>query len=561
MSKSNEKCGNVGEPMDSEMFHNSSCDTTLKNLDKATQTGIVETNAVIDTFPDVRGDKSTSLPALPNEIWLKIFSNLSHGDLLQVKLVCKYWLQLAQAPELRRRSKLVITTQNLKNICDFIKRQDFKCESVVLDEEGRGFTSVDRESLLTVFKHLGSAVVQLKLYELSSLSMLSSLLPNLEELNLLDIYPQKGVLVDFNKFPNLKSLLMDVDDGDSKTQMQLFSSFYQMSGIRLEALTLNIGRFAASCLAALALHASSLRWLKLKIDFDISRDSILQLQLEETLKNFTQLEVLQIKCHNGATARAILENLFKGNRLKAIALDFPYRDDDDVVQIIAQKWSDSLESLELAHYFITGNSAKWLNFLSGKLNRLYLRECGYVPEHLLDSIAPKTNKRLTELKFVNSNLTPKLFWDLFQRLPNLTTLDFSCNQITDLEMNYLFRHLVHLRHLFLDACKSENDIKLFCSTPNISNLAKLQTLQTCLCPIKVLEILNLDFKFKELTKLYLSPCSRSKNPPASTLVDISKYFTALEELCFYNVALRQTSVLHKPLCFPRLCRLNGQRLF
>uniref|UniRef100_A0A1B0FLX1 F-box domain-containing protein n=1 Tax=Glossina morsitans morsitans TaxID=37546 RepID=A0A1B0FLX1_GLOMM len=328
----NEKCGNEDEPIDSEMFHNPSCDTTLKNLDEATQTGIAETNAVMDTLPDIRGDNSTSLPALPNEIWLKIFNSLSHGDLLQVKLVCKYWLELAQAPELRRRSKLVITTQNVKDICDFIKRQDFKCESVVIDEEGRGFSSVDREILLTVFKHLGSDVVQLKLYQLSSLSMLSSLLPNLEELNLLDIYPQKGVLVNFNKFPNLKSLLMDGDDGDGKTQMQLFSGFYQMSGIRLEALTLNVGRFAASCLAALALHASSLRCLKLKIDFDISRDSILQPQLEETLKNFTQLEALYIKCHNGATARAILENLFKGNRLKTIALDFPYRDDDDVVE-------------------------------------------------------------------------------------------------------------------------------------------------------------------------------------------------------------------------------------
>uniref|UniRef100_A0A1B0AYU3 F-box domain-containing protein n=1 Tax=Glossina palpalis gambiensis TaxID=67801 RepID=A0A1B0AYU3_9MUSC len=560
MSKSNEKCGHVGEPIDSEMFHNSGCDTTLKKLDEATQTGIAETNDVMDSLSDIRDENSISLPALPNEIWLRIFSNLSHGDLLQVKLVCKYWFELAQAPQLQRKSKLVITTQNLKNICDFIKHQDFKRESVVIDEEGRGFSSEDREILLTVFKHLGSDVVRLKIYELSSLSMLSSLLPNLEELNLLDIYSQKSVSVNFNQFPNLKSLLMD-GDGDGKTQMQLFSSFYQMSGIRLEALTLNIGRFAASCLAALASHASSLRWLNLKIDFDISRDVILQPQLEETLKNFTQLEVLHIKCHSGATARAILENLPKGNRLKTIALDFPYRDDNDVLEIVAQKWSHSLQRLELAHYTVTENSAKWLNSLSGKLNRLYLCECEYVPECLVNSIAPKTNKRLTELKLVNSNLTPKLFCDLFQRLPNLTTLDFSCNQITDLEMNYLFRHLVHLRHLFLDACKSENVIKQCCSTSNISNLKNLQTLQSCLCPIKVLEISKLDFKFKELTKLYLSPCSRSKNPPATTLVDISKYFPVLEEFCFYNVIIRHTSILSKPLCFPRLCRLNGQRLY
>lgn len=46
----NEKCGNVDEPIDSEMFHNPSCDTILKNLDEATQTGIAENNVSVRLY-------------------------------------------------------------------------------------------------------------------------------------------------------------------------------------------------------------------------------------------------------------------------------------------------------------------------------------------------------------------------------------------------------------------------------------------------------------------------------------------------------------------------------
>uniref|UniRef100_A0A1A9W9K3 phospholipase A2 n=1 Tax=Glossina brevipalpis TaxID=37001 RepID=A0A1A9W9K3_9MUSC len=142
---------------------------------------------------------------------------------------------------------------------------------------------------------------------------------------------------------------------------------------------------------------------------------------------------------------------------------------------------------------------------------------------------PKTNKTLTELVLCGARPMGPLFGDLVQCLPNLTTLDLDCDErITGEEMEYVFRYLINLRHLILDRCVGENDIKYVPSKANISNLERLQILDSCWCPIKVLQISNLNFEFRELKTLRLTSCRKADS--VLNAVDFKKYFPALERL-------------------------------
>uniref|UniRef100_A0A1A9WZK4 Uncharacterized protein n=1 Tax=Glossina brevipalpis TaxID=37001 RepID=A0A1A9WZK4_9MUSC len=103
------------------------------------------------------------------------------------------------------------------------------------------------------------------------------------------------------------------------------------------------------------------------------------------------------------------------------------------------------------------------------------------------------------------------FQEIFRKFTQLAKHDLRTLRITDEEMVYVFRHLTHLRHLLLEPCVSENGIEYFCSEhQTVSNLKRLQTLQIWVCPIKVLQRLNLNFKFKGLTKLVPQFCHRSE---------------------------------------------------
>lgn len=312
---------------------------------------------------------------LPNELWLQIFSYLSHGDLLQVKLVCKDWRQLTSAAALNRKSVLVIGTQNLKDIYDYIEHEELKYGSVLIDDSWGDFDYVDRVLLFQIFKHLGPNVVQLKLHDLSSLSILNNPLPKLEELDLYDLCSDTRAdsyfeyfLPIFNctKFPRLKTLLMPCY-WPSEIQHHVLSDLTRAPTIRLERLNLE-GYYFADNLNVIATHASSLRWLSLNYCMT-EGDIIPQNRLKEIFGKCTRLEVLDFRhvCSQQFTKIA-LESLPKETRLKTIILD-GFCSNNDLLKLIVSKCG-SLKWLGLAGG--PRDPIKKLNLKSEKLRNMIL---------------------------------------------------------------------------------------------------------------------------------------------------------------------------------------------
>uniref|UniRef100_A0A1A9X500 F-box domain-containing protein n=1 Tax=Glossina brevipalpis TaxID=37001 RepID=A0A1A9X500_9MUSC len=497
---------------------------------------------------------SAPIPELPNEMWLKIFNILSHGDLLQVNLVCKRWCQLTQARELKRKSKLVVTKENLKDICDLMENNDLKYENVDINDKRDEFSNVGHASVLKIFEYFGCDIVRLKLYKPSMLSLLNHGLPKLQELDLSCMMSDKIVPVNFNKFSNLKSLLLPPRNSESYLICQLSEHTFQMPKIRLEKLSLSVNDCPLNCLNVLATHASSLRWLQLYVPKGMNLT--VQGHFQEIFRKFTQLEELLIDgVGNMEYRRLILEYLPKENPLKTIALSLTR--DVDLVELIIQKWRNSLECLKLKYYHRAENTASQLNFMNCKLRSLEWYGGPLTPQEFLDCVATKTNQTLTELKLFSLHVTGEFFDTLFQRLPNLAKLDLRGVRITDEEMVYVFRHLTHLRHLSLDPCVSENGIEYLCSElHSVSNLKRLQTLQICLCPIKALQILNLNFKFKKLTKLVPQFCHRSGKLSVLTIVHISTYFPVLEELFVDRLNFDYADIQEIRKHLPRLHKLS-----
>uniref|UniRef100_A0A1A9VI26 F-box domain-containing protein n=1 Tax=Glossina austeni TaxID=7395 RepID=A0A1A9VI26_GLOAU len=474
---------------------------------------------VKDTLPDTQCDKNTKAPRFPNEIWAKIFNNLSHGDLLQVKLVCKEWYQVACMPQLKSKSKLVITRQNVKDICDFLDCNDLKYENVlVLDKDWDKTSNVQYAYLFKIFKSLASDVVRLTLYQSETLLALNNVLPNLRKLDIEKMIIDDGVSVDFTKFPNLKSILMPQICEDYLMRLA------QPPRLGLEKLSLSLTYLSADCLDVLSMCASSLRWLTIRTILPIVSTD--RARLQETFTKFTQLEMLDINSLQGTNdRRLILEALPKENYLKTLRLML----DENLLELIVRKWPDSLECLELnCDNGLTRSDVERLNFMSGKLRRLYL--CGDEIQQgdLLHSIAPKTNKILNELRLRAVYLAEPFFHVLVERLPNLTCLElFECDpEITDENLGCIFHYLTQLRILYVGPCSGMLPIPYLSSKPNISNLKHLQTLRSCFCPINVLQDLRLEFEFKELNRIELRQFAE-KSAEYKPLKDQDRIFTNL----------------------------------
>uniref|UniRef100_A0A1A9WXP6 F-box domain-containing protein n=1 Tax=Glossina brevipalpis TaxID=37001 RepID=A0A1A9WXP6_9MUSC len=457
--------GNLHELIDSKMDRNSSNGYKQKETMLAAN---VETYDVMNNC----GDNNTTLTRLPYEMWLQIFEYLSHGDLQQIKLVCKNWYHLAHASKLKQKSKLVITRENLEYICELMEYCDLKYESIEIndriDNESIEFDAKESEFLLKIFECLGSNIVHLKLCRTAKLSLVENLLPKLVGLDISEMSPDTSRLVDLNKFSNLKSLRMPFCAGlPITTSSPLLSSLIQTPRIRLERLSLAPGLSLYDSLNLIATHSYSLRQLSFFVEWR-SINSTLERYLQETFKKFTLLETLDIATvYDMKYKTIILESLRKQNPLREI--DLGHCDKDDVIlEIIVQKWSGSLKRLELECQDLTEKSVKQLNFMSGKLHCLHLRTTTSSSEDFLQSIAPRVNKTLTGLMLVDCYLTGKSLCMLLQRLPKLTTFYMmSISTITSEEIGYVFHYLTHLRHLSLFSCKSKSDIKCLCSKPNI----------------------------------------------------------------------------------------------
>lgn len=508
----------------------------------------------MDTLPDTQCDKNTKASRFPNEIWAKIFSNLSHGDLLQVNLVCKAWYHVACMPQLKRKSKLVITRHNVRDVCDFLDYKDLKYENVlVLDKYWGEASNVEYAYLFKIFDSLASDVTCLTLYQPETLLALNNVLPNLRTLDIENMLIDDDVLVDFTKFPNLKSIVMP-QICDDYLMRRLVLSLAQPPRLGLEKLSLFL---SADCLDVLSMCASSLRWLKIGTSVWAQTIPTDRARLQETFTKFTQLEVLDIyEVENIEDARLILETLPKENYLKTLRLNLSY--DETLLELIVRKWPDSLECLELGCCNLTQTNVKQqLSLISGKLRRFHLCEDGIGSEELLHIIAPKKNKKLNELKIHIFHLTgPLFFLILVERLPNLTSLELErcVSNLTDENLSYIFRYLTQLRILCVGPCSSELPITHLSSKPNIANLKHLQALRSCFCPIKVLQDLHLEFEFKELNHLQVHYCKRSGQPSFPMLMDTSQYLPALEYVGIKN--LRVDKDYSQEICksFPRLKR-------
>ncbi|KAI9582439.1 hypothetical protein GQX74_009826 [Glossina fuscipes] len=520
----------------------------------------------MDTSCGVWDDGDAKAPDLPNELWVQIFNNLSHGDLLETRVVCKHWYQLVCTSQLKRKSKLVITKRNLKDIFNLMEYKDLKYERLEIYGKWENFSSEEREFLIKIFKNLESDITQLKLYSASFLPLLNNSLPNMTELDLSCMQPWDNLSIDFKTFLNVKSILMP---RSHSRLSQLMWGLIELPEIRLERLSLNINpyRFCLNTasplffpspregLIMLAAYASSLRWLKFSLSGPLAEG---QRYMKNVFKKFTQLEVLDITDVCNLYTRTMLQNLSERNPLKVIVLKI-YSDDYDLLELIQRKWSNTLVRVDLTCHMI-GNVATPLNFTSSKIRRLFLFANSMDPEYILNSIAPTINKTLTVLTLRSLSSVRQLDGNLIQRIPYLIALDLGtpCLRITDKEMDCIFRHLIHLQFLALEPCEGEN-YDFLRSAANISNLKRLQTLRSCFCPIKVLQILNLNFKFMELKRLCRKYCERCGGlyvPP-----DVyNTYFPALEELSSFMFEVPDKDVEEMRKSLPRIRRYGDEEI-
>uniref|UniRef100_A0A1A9WTP8 Uncharacterized protein n=1 Tax=Glossina brevipalpis TaxID=37001 RepID=A0A1A9WTP8_9MUSC len=350
------------------------------------------------------------------------------------------------------------------------------------------------------------------------------------------------------EFPNLKSLFMS-----SIMSYECKSILTQMHGIRLQKFSMNADASPVDCLNMLEAQTISLRWLRLTL-LQNSEATLKKFRLQEIFKKFVQLEELDIKGVDSIYMEDVLQNVSEENPLKSIAFRIS-SNDNDWLAFVLRKWSKSLEFIDL---WIRGEeTVRRLRLASANIRRLEMDAYDVNPHDLVQCIASEINEALIELTLRGVCPMGPLFADLIQRLPNLTKLDLGeCNEKpTDEEMRNIFCYLLNLRHLTLPACNDESDIQYLPAEPNISNLKRLRTLQSCLCRFQVLHISNLNFEFKELKELDILHCGRTQS--VSKIADYKKYFPALQRL---NGIGSDDTIEEIRTSFPRLFFLNGQWL-
>uniref|UniRef100_A0A1A9WYW6 F-box domain-containing protein n=1 Tax=Glossina brevipalpis TaxID=37001 RepID=A0A1A9WYW6_9MUSC len=328
-------------------------------------------------------DNSSPLLYLPEEIWIQIFTYLSHGDLQQIKLVSTQWYLLSNAPKLKCKSKLVINYENASEISQFIKNQKRDEQFLRPLQYGnvlmKQIFTYNIDDLDEICKYLRPHVRLLQLtglYSLGNHFVKHGYFPELQELNLSSAYV--GAELDLRKFPKLKSLTLY-----SSVASLLLVSLETCQ--RLEKLVLFMDHDFGSFLEVLDKYASSLRCL------EIRSPSVLQaLDDQEIFKKYIRLEALHIKGPLSADYSHIFQNLPRKN-LKTIELE-PICN-DDLLNLIVTKWSNSLQSLKLHFEKLTQRNAKQLNSISNKLSFLHLEFGGRVNKAFLNGIISETNTK------------------------------------------------------------------------------------------------------------------------------------------------------------------------
>uniref|UniRef100_A0A1A9WT56 F-box domain-containing protein n=1 Tax=Glossina brevipalpis TaxID=37001 RepID=A0A1A9WT56_9MUSC len=430
----------------------------------------------MNTLSDVPVSDFT-LPELPTELWIQIFSYLSYGDIQQVKLVDKHWCQLTNVSHIKRKIKLIITAHNVESICEIVERRKQSFDNLQYEDVQIHRIEISSEYLLRIFTYLGPYVHHLKLDSCETLSLLNDLLPELNELifakTLSEEIDINSTSLDLGKFPKLKSIDMSCIFVDNSIKRLLLLNLMKSRCEHLELLSLEVNRQQEELiLNTLEMYANTLRNLVISIRAELDI-----MKWQEMFKKFTQLEVLKIVGSVGEDWLGVLfKNIPKETLLRAVALNHSLEFNDAQLEFIAQKWCHSLEFLDLMGCSkLTDLGITRLSLIKHKLRDLNLSRCRISANGLLQGLAEKTNKTLRNLNLSHiRGLIDEYVCTLTQRFPNLNTLSLeNCEgAITNDSMSYIFCYNIRLQEFFMDLTKLEIKFCLRVLTKNFERLPK-----------------------------------------------------------------------------------------
>lgn len=499
---------------------------------------------------------------LPNELLIHIFKYLPHGDLQQIRLVCKRWHDLAQLTEFMGKSKLIINRDNMGTLKECLEHDEDLSKRLAYDTlELHGLELC--EELQMILKCLGPNIHKLRLYKSPVFAILNDCLPELEELivtHIPTVQSDNTFSVNLSKFKNFKSLDISCSNVTNYIKTHMILNLTREMSLKMEKLCIELNREHEELLIyTLQYHSDSLKHLEI-----ILRSNPIMIskwkQVFGAFKHLETLKITGVSCYQWL--KEIMECLPKETPLRHCDLSGGLQVDDVLLKLIIHKWPETLENMELMFCnSLTDEGVKHLGILRNTLRSLNISHCSKVSaKGLLQGLAAERN---TTLKTLVLNDMPDMDSDsvrlLAERLPCLTYLSLeNCREsVNDSTLEYIFRHQIQLQHLMLDDCIRITDEGLlgFGDFPApISNLKGLQSLSLRGCRNLSNRALIKGLKFLELRKLVLGYCHKISSMGIEELVENCP---ALEDLTISScLMIDDDAMLHIAQGLSRLRRLN-----
>ncbi|XP_075148623.1 uncharacterized protein LOC142222380 [Haematobia irritans] len=505
---------------------------------------------------------SPSWNDLPNELLIHIFKYLPHGDLQQIRMVCRRWYDLMQLPEFMDKTKVVVNKENIDILLDALHQDSELAQRLTYDTlELHGLDlSADVSKIL---QHLGTKVQKLRLYKSPVFALLNDHLPELEELivtHIPTVQSDNNFSLNLGKFPKFKALDIACSNVTTYIKTHMILNLTREVSVKMEKLCIEVNRDHEDLLIyTLQCHAESLRHLEI-----ILRSTPLMVakwkQVFVLLERLETLKITGISCY--MWLKHVFECLPLRAPLKHLDLSGGLQVDDPLLKLIVDKWPNSLETMELMFCScLTDEGVKSLGKLKKSLRTLNISHCSKISSKgLLQGLVENTNPVLTTLVLNDvTDTEPESMCMLAQRLPNLTYLSLeSCRDaVTDATLENIFRHQTQLQHLILDDCMRISDEGLLGYGENpatIRNLKGLQSLSLRGCRNLSNRALAKGLKFRELRKLVLGYCHKISSMGIEELVENCR---SLEDLTISScLMIDDDAMLHIAQGLPRLRRLN-----
>ncbi|XP_005178028.1 F-box/LRR-repeat protein 7 isoform X1 [Musca domestica] len=499
---------------------------------------------------------------LPNELLIHIFQYLPHGDLQQVRLVCRRWHDLAQLPEFKEKNKIVVNNENKFLLLESLNVDSDLAQRLSFDTlELHGLELADDVQLL--LKYLGKKVRKLRLYKSPVFASLNDNLPALEELivtHIPTVQSDNTFSLNLSNFPKFKALDIACSNVTTYVKTHMILNLTREVSVKMGKLCIEVNRDHEDLLIyTLQCHAQTLRHLEI-----ILRSTPIMIvkwkQVFAALENLETLKITGVSCY--MWLKHVFECLPKEAPLRHLDLSGGLQVDDPLLKLIVNKWPQSLETMELMFCScLTDEGVKSLGSLRGSLKTLNISHCSKISSQgLLQGLVQETNPILTTLVLndITDTATDNMCL-VMQRLPNLCYLSLeSCRDaVTDVTLENIFRHQTKLQHLFLDDCMRISDEGLlgFGSHPApIHRLKGLQTLSLRGCRNLSNRALAKGLKFPELRKLVLGYCHKISSMGIEELVENCP---SLEDLTISScLMIDDDAMLHIAQGLPRLRRLN-----